>query len=285
MVTTVTPALELARVSATYGPAAHARDAALVDIDLAVAPGEVVAVVGPNGAGKSTLLRVLAGTLAPERGVARLFGVHLHERDRRDVARDVAFVAQSEEVRFAFSVRQVVMMGRAPHQDGWMHPSSGDDRIVDEVLRRHDLGAIAHRPAYELSGGEKKRVAIARAFAQTPRVLLLDEPTAFLDVRHQVGLMDEMRDTVRTAGTTVVLVTHDLQLAAAHAGRVVLLKVGRLVADGTVDEVLTPSRLEETFDWPIRVGHLQGSLERVFVPGAFRARSSPLIDGEPGPGV
>ncbi len=222
--------------------------------------------VGPNGAGKSTLLRVLAGTLRPDSGEALLFGAPVSARSRREVAREVAFVAQSEEVRFAFSVGEVVLMGRAPHQEGWMRPSEEDRRRVADALRRCDLEHLAGRAVDELSGGERKRVAIARAFAQAARVLLLDEPTAFLDVRHQVALFEQLREVARGEGKACVVVTHDLQLAAAHGSRVVLIKAGRLLAQGTVDEVLTPSRLAEAFDWPIDVGREESTHARVFVP-------------------
>jgi iron complex transport system ATP-binding protein len=266
---TSTLALELVRISARYDaiPGAGAPEAsALLDVSLSVAPGEIVVVIGPNGAGKSTLLRVMAGTLRPSSGEALLFGATLAGHDRQRVARDVAFVAQSEEVRFAFSVRDVVLMGRAPHQEGWMRPTNEDARVVADVLRRMDLEGLADRAVEQLSGGERKRVAIARAFAQASRVLLLDEPTAFLDVRHQVALFEELRELGRARGTASVVVTHDLQLAAAHGSRVALIKAGRLVADGTVDEVLTEARLGETFDWPIRAGRVEGTGERVFVP-------------------
>jgi len=260
------PALELLHVSARYGAGPTTEGAALLDLSLMVAPGEILVVLGANGAGKSTLLRVMAGTLRPSSGEARLFGASVVSQDRRGVARDVAFVAQSEEVRFAFSVREVVLMGRAPHQEGWLRPTDEDLRVTRDVMTRFDLDGLSDRAVEQLSGGEKKRVAIARAFAQAARVLLLDEPTAFLDVRHQVALFEEVRELARTKGTATVVVTHDLQLAAAHGSRVALLKHGRLVVDGTVDDVLTDARLEETFDWPIRAATVEGTRERVFIP-------------------
>lgn len=280
-----TPVLELVRVAASYG---H-DEAVLSDVSLTLAPGEILAILGPNGSGKSTLLRVLAGTLPPREGQARLDGVSLVERGRRAVARDVAFVAQSEEIRFAFSVRDVVLMGRAPHQDGWMQASKADREIVSDVLGRFDLEPLTHRPIDELSGGEKKRVALARAFAQVPRVLLLDEPTAFLDVRHQVALFDQVHGAARSRQAASVLVTHDLQLAAAHASRVVLLKSGKILADGPVDDVLTPTLLEATFEWPMAVGRFEGGTERVFAArrktGPPSQPPPPLIDGKAAPGV
>jgi iron complex transport system ATP-binding protein len=263
-----TPAVEADGVSARYeraGVGPHERPA-LADVSLVVRSGQIVALLGPNGAGKSTLLRVLAGTLAPVEGEVRLFGAPIKGRGRRELAREVAFVMQSEEVRFPFRVREVVLMGRAPHQGRAMSPSPEDARVVSEALERFDLATLADRPMDELSGGEKKRVAIARAFAQAPRLLLLDEPTAFLDVRHQVALVAELRGLAVARGVASIVVTHDLQLAAAAADRVLLMKEGRALAWGGVDDVLTAPRLEEAFDCAIEAGRLEGTSTRVFAP-------------------
>jgi iron complex transport system ATP-binding protein len=260
------PALEVRDVTVRYASrAGEASPAALFGASFVAEPGEIVMVLGPNGAGKSTLLRVLAGTLDPTVGEVRIGGRLAREMTRREIARQVAFVAQSEEVRFAFTVRDVVMMGRAPHQDGWMRPVPSDIEAVDRALAQCDLTSLAGRSVDQLSGGEQKRVALARAFAQDPRVMLLDEPTAFLDVRHQVGLL-ELLCVAAAREMTAVVVTHDLALAAAYATRVLLVKGGKLLADGSVDDVLTEPRLGEAFDWPIEVAALPGSGSRVFVP-------------------
>jgi iron complex transport system ATP-binding protein len=270
-------ALSLTEVTAGYRSLRSAPEAAALEgATLTADVGDLVAVVGPNGAGKSTLLRLLAGTLAPDRGDVRLEGRSLREMSREEVARCVAFVAQSEEVRFAFTVRDVVMMGRAPHQDGWMRPTPRDAAVVDRALEMCDVGALATRPVGELSAGEQKRVALARGFAQAPRVMLLDEPTAFLDVRHQVALFEQLRAATAAKEMTAVVVTHDLTLAAAYASRVVLVKGGRLLAVGSVDEVLTEPRLREAFDWPLEVATVGASGTRVFVPRQAR-------DGAPSP--
>ncbi len=253
---------------------------ALVNVTLSASAGEVVAVLGPNGAGKSTLLRVIAGTLPVLAGEARLLGMPLAHQRRDSVARVVALVPQNDEIRFGFSVRDVVMMGRAPHQTGWMRARAEDERVVHSVLRQWELEDVADRPVDRLSGGERKRVAVARAMAQEPRLLLLDEPSASLDVRHQVQLFDALRSAAAD-GTTCVIVTHDLQLAAAHAARVVLLRAGAPVFDGT-PAALGPQQLEDAFGWPIQTGRLEGSTVRVFIPVTVRPA---LIDGGHGPGV
>jgi iron complex transport system ATP-binding protein len=228
-------------------------------------------VIGPNGSGKSTLLRVLSGVLPPSQGVARLFGQSLGSVPRRVVARSLAVVGQSEEVAFGYTATEVVMMGRAAHQDGWMRARAEDVAIVDNAMRRCDVQDLAARPVADLSGGEQKRVALARAFAQTPRVLLLDEPTAFLDVRHQIALFDVLDEEV-ARGLACVVVMHDLNLAAQYASRVVLAKRGRLVAIGSVEEVMTYGRLRETFDSDLYVGINDVTGTRFFLPMRSRAR-------------
>jgi len=256
------PVVVLRGVSARYVASAVS---VLTDVSLSIEAGEILVVLGANGAGKSTLLRVLAGTLRPLAGSIELFGVPLFSQARRETAQKVAFVTQTEDVSFAFTVRDVVLMGRAPHQSGVMRPSPEDERLVDSALRDCDLEQVAHRVVTELSGGERKRVAIARAFVQATPLLLLDEPTASLDVPHQVALLDQL-GTRAAGGHSSVVVTHDLQLAAVLATRIALLKAGRLLAVGTVEEVLTGQELEAAFDWPIDTGVLTGTRSRVFVP-------------------
>jgi iron complex transport system ATP-binding protein len=262
--------LELDGVSARY---ASSREPPLQSFSLTVQAGELLAVLGPNGAGKSTLLRVLSGALPPTEGEVRLFGTPIGLRSRRAIASELAVVSQSEEVAFGYSVGDVVMMGRAAHQDGWMRPRAEDRAIVKKTIARCDLGEVVDRPVSDLSGGEQKRVAIARALAQTPSVLLLDEPTAFLDVRHQVALFDLLEDEL-SRGLACIVVMHDLNMAAQYASRVVLAKEGRLVAVGTVDQVMTYARLRETFDSDLYVGINDVTGARFFLP--MRSRVRPL---------
>jgi iron complex transport system ATP-binding protein len=236
-----------------------------VGVSLAIASGELACVLGPNGAGKSTLLRVMSGTLAASRGRVTLLGEPISAWERPRLARHVAVVPQTSEVAFGYSVRDVVMMGRAPHQDAWMRTSEVDARAVDDALARCDLTGLAGRRVDELSGGEQKRVAIARALAQKPDVLLLDEPGAFLDVRHQVMLYD-LLDEARKAGMACVVVMHDLNVAAQYATNVLLMKRGRLVASGTIEQVMTYARLKETFDADLYCGVNDVNGTRFFLP-------------------
>ncbi len=239
---------------------------ALSGISLTVQPGEVCAVLGPNGAGKSTLVRLLSGALRPARGRVTLFGDDLATLDRRAIAQRIAVVPQAVEVAFGFTVRQVVAMGRAPHQGAWMRASAEDDAIVEHALSACDLGGLSDRPVSHLSGGEQKRVAIARALAQSARALVLDEAASHLDIRHAVELHEVVCREVAERRLVCVVVLHDLNAAARYADRVVLLKSGGLVASGTIEEVMTYRRLKEVFEAELYVGVNELDGRRYFLP-------------------
>ena len=218
---------------------------ALAGVTFSVAAGEAVALVGPNGAGKTTLLRALAG-LVPHTGGLRLDGWPVRDVDARARARRVALVRQQAPLAVEFTVREVVAMGRAPHV-GWAGRLGAADRAaVDAALAAADLAGFADRPVRHLSGGEQQRVALAQALAQDTPALLLDEPTAHLDVRHQFDLLARARALADT-GRTVVAALHDLERAAAFAGRVLVLDRGRLVADGAPAAVFTSALLAAVF--------------------------------------
>ncbi|ACQ82119.1 ABC transporter related [Beutenbergia cavernae DSM 12333] len=219
-------------------------------VDLDVAPGEVVALVGPNGAGKSTLLAALAGDLAPDSGVVRLADADLRAERAADLARVRAVQLQETRISFAFTVLEVVRMGRAPWH-GTAHADADGD-VVAQSLRIAELEDLAPRRYPTLSGGEKARTSFARVLAQHTAVLFLDEPTAALDIRHQEAVLREVRRRA-DGGVAVVVVLHDLTLAAAHADRVVLLDGGRVRADGPPRAVLTPELLTLVYRHPVAV--------------------------------
>lgn len=239
---------------------------ALSGVSLTVQPGEICAVLGPNGAGKSTLVRLLSGALRPSRGKVTLFGDDLAALDRRAIAQRIAVVPQSVDVAFGFTVRQVVAMGRAPHQGAWMRASAEDDEIVAHALVACDLEALSERPVMHLSGGEQKRVAIARALAQSSRALVLDEAASHLDIRHAVELHEVVCREVAERRLVCVVVLHDLNAAARYADRVALLKAGRLVAWGTIEEVMTYRRLKDVFEAELYVGVNELDNKRYFLP-------------------
>jgi len=262
-------AVELHGVSFAYG----GREGRLVleEIDLAVRPGEIVGVLGPNGAGKSTLVKLVTGLLAPDRGTVRLGGADPARLRRGEVARKVAVVTQREEVAFAFTSREVVLMGRAPHLGAFGIERPDDHVIAEEAMRSCEVWQIRDRTLSELSGGEQKRVAIARAIAQRAPLLVLDEPTAFLDVHHQIAVMDLVHERVKEASIAALVVLHDLNLAAQYCDRLLLLRDGRTVAHGTVEEVMTYRRVRDTFDVDVYVGVNELTGARFFVP--MRKRS------------
>ena len=269
--------LVLEGVSASYAarrgsdPRAAAEER-LHRVDLSLRAGELLCVLGPNGAGKSTLVRVASALLPPTAGQETLHGEPLAGRAPGEVARVLAVVEQSQEVAMGFTVREVVAMGRAPHQGAWMRASSADEEAVERAIARCDLRELADRPASALSGGEQKRVAIARALAQEPKVLLLDEPGAFLDVRHQLDLYELLASEVEDGGLACLVVMHDLNVAAHFADRVALVKGGRVVAVGTIEEVMTWRALKETFDADLYVGVNELTGTRFFLP--MRVRGS-----------
>jgi iron complex transport system ATP-binding protein len=219
----------------------------LRDVTLDIAPGERVALIGPNGAGKSTLLRAVAGLVEPAAGIVELDGSALHRLDRLAVARRIAVVPQLPVLPFATTVEEVVALGRLPHE----HPVRGmrpvDRSVVAEAIERVGLGHLLGRDARELSLGERQLVLLAMAVAQEAPLLILDEPTVHLDLRHQVEVMDLLLDLNARLGTTVLAVLHDLVLAAHFFPRLVLLDGGRIVADGPPADVLHPDRIREVF--------------------------------------
>jgi iron complex transport system ATP-binding protein len=257
-------ALLIDHVSLRYPRTSYA---ALSSVSLIVRPGEIAVLLGANGSGKSTLLRVAAGILVPDEGEVRIAGRRVAELDRRVIARLVAFVPQSESVALGFRVREVVAMGRAPHQDGWMREQPEDRVATDEAIARCDLGALAGRRVEALSAGEQRRVALARALAQRPRVLLLDEPGAFLDVRHRLDLHDLLVDVAARDGVACVVAMHEFDAAAHLGSRALLLRGGVVVASGAPDDVMTPERLHQAFDAHIDVSLHPATGRKYFVIG------------------
>jgi iron complex transport system ATP-binding protein len=219
----------------------------LRSIDLEVRAGERVALIGPNGAGKSTLLRVATGLVRPATGRALLGGSPLEGLDRGTIARRLAVVPQQATLPFATRVEDVVALGRLPHEDPLRGARPADRAATAAAIERVGVGHLLGRDARELSLGERQLVLLALAVAQAAPVLVLDEPTVHLDLRHQVETMELLVDLNERDGTTIVAVLHDLGLAALFFPRLVLLDAGRIVADGPPAEVLSPERIREVF--------------------------------------
>ncbi|MDX1567269.1 MAG: ABC transporter ATP-binding protein [Longimicrobiales bacterium] len=225
---------------------------ALTDVSVTIPRGDLYAVLGPNGSGKSTLMRTLLGVIRPLRGTARVDGRAVGEWSRRDLARSVGVVTQREPRAFPMTVWELVEMGRYPHL-GPLRPLGDADRaIIRDALTRCDVSELGDRLVDTLSGGELQRVRIARALAQEPRALALDEPTSSLDIRHEMTILRLLRH-LADRGTTVLLITHNLNMAARFADRILLLDGGRTVAEGTVTEVIRADVLERVYRWPVSV--------------------------------
>ncbi len=247
--------LRLAGVSYRYPGAS--RDA-LTDVSLSVGLGEFHAVLGPNGSGKTTLVRIALGALSPLVGRADVIGRSASSWSRQELARLVGVVPQREDNLFPQRVRETVLLGRYPHLTLWGRERAEDHAAVDRALAACDAQHLADRWLWTLSGGEYQRVRVARALAQEPRLLVLDEPGMSLDLKHEMGLFELVRGLVETNGLGVLMITHDLNLAARFADSLLLLAGGRPVAAGAPAEVLTQQTVETVFSWPVAMQTIDG---------------------------
>lgn len=241
----MTPLLAVKDLCAGYGPCD-----VLNSLSITVAPGELWAVLGPNGAGKSTLLKACMGLLPPRSGSVELLGKPLGGWERRALAQGVAWVPQSSEPEVGYTGLDVVLMGRAPHQRGMALASASDVALARSVLEELQVAHLTERAVETLSGGERRMLLLARGLVQEPRLLLLDEPTAFLDLKHQVDVLTRVRARVRQ-GLGVVAVLHDVNLASGFADRLLLLRQGHAVAQGSPAELLSPHGLELLYGLPM----------------------------------
>ncbi|MGD6756201.1 ABC transporter ATP-binding protein [Streptomyces sp. BH105] len=223
-------------------------DRTVVDgLDLEIPDGKVTVIVGPNACGKSTLLRALGRLLKPRAGTVLLDGTELARTPGRDIARAIGVLPQSPTPPDGITVADLVARGRQPHQKWWQQWSEADERAVTQALEHTNTTALAERPVDELSGGQRQRVWIAMALAQETELLLLDEPTTYLDIAHQVEVLDLVRRLNHERGRTVVAVLHDLNQAARYADHLVAMKDGRVVAEGPPAEVITADLVHTVF--------------------------------------
>ncbi len=243
-------ALEATQLTVRYP---NAPAPALDSVTMVVPRGAFYAVLGPNGSGKSTLLRALLGMVPHAAGQAHVSGRLVSDWDRRALAREAGVVPQSESVAFPVTVRELVAMGRYPHLGPLQSERPADRKAISEAMRVCDVATLAQRFLSTLSGGEIQRTRLARALAQEPNVLVLDEPTSSLDVRHEMEILELLRASA-DRGMTIFLITHHLDLAARFADRLLLLDSGRVAAEGKPREVLKEETLRRVYEWPISVG-------------------------------
>ncbi|MFJ6216995.1 ABC transporter ATP-binding protein [Streptomyces sp. NPDC092296] len=244
---TQAPIVPASRLEARDLTLAYESRTVVTGLDLAVPAGRVTVVVGPNACGKSTLLRALGRLLKPSAGAVLLDGEELHRTPTRQIAQRIGLLPQSPTAPEGITVADLVARGRQPHQRWWQQWSEEDERAVTEAMARTSTDGLADRSVDELSGGQRQRVWIAMALAQGTGILLLDEPTTFLDIAHQVEVLDLVRRLNHERGRTVVAVLHDLNQAARYADHLVAMKAGRIVAQGPPAEVVTAELVREVF--------------------------------------
>jgi iron complex transport system ATP-binding protein len=247
-------------------------------VSLTAVAGEIVGVLGPNGSGKSTLLKIISGVLQGYVGSVAFEGEEIRSIARRRLARALAVVPQEPQFGFSFTAMEIALMGRHPHLAGLAFESEADIELARKALELCGVAELAARPIHELSSGERQRVVFARALAQDPRALLLDEPASFLDVRHQVEIHDLVRRLASEKGCCVLAVMHDLNLAAEYCDRLYLLDDGRIAAEGPTAEVLTYANLKHVFRTEVYVdtNTLTGKLLAIPLCGRVQDR---LRDG------
>ena len=238
-------------------------------LDLDFAPGRITMIIGANACGKSTLLSVLARVNAPLAGTVELDGTDISTLPRRRFAQSVGLLPQHPTAPDGLTVAELVSRGRHPHRSVFQRWSAADTARVDDAMAKTGVAPLADRPVGDLSGGQRQRVWIAMALAQEPRVLLLDEPTTFLDLSHQIEVLDLLRTLNRTDGTTIVVVLHELNLAARYADDLVVMSGGRIVAHGAPSDVLTREVVSQAFD-----------LDALVIPDPLT--STPLVIPVPG---
>ena len=269
------PAYRVERLTFAYRWSTAGADGwALRELTFEIARGEIVGLIGPNGSGKSSLLKLLAGLLTPQGGMVYLNGRLLAELSHVEVARTVALVPQQQPQPFPFTVAEMVLMGRFPHHRmqgslvGFAWETGEDLRVAEEAMAVMDVTRLAGRSIEDVSGGERQRALIARALAQAPEILLLDEPTAHLDLHHQRDICEALRRLNAERGLTVVLVSHDLNLASQYCDRLLLLHEGALVRFGPPAQVLEAGLIESVYDCRVLVDrHPLSGVPRVTMPG------------------
>ena len=252
--------------AATY-PGATQR--AVRDITIAITHGSFNAVIGPNGSGKSTLIRVLLGALPAAAGEVVFEQKPVGSYSRADLARRIGVVPQIEEMPFPVTVRELVATGRYPHLGAWRAEGEADRAAVLRALQRCDVAQLADRSVNKISGGERQRARIARALAQEPQTLVLDEPTAALDIAHEMAVFELLRSLAHDEGRTVLVATHNINLAARYADTMFLMSEGTTTCSGSASDVMRKDVLEQVYHWPLQIYELDGTPQLAPLPRTY----------------
>ena len=245
----------LTRIAVSNVEVAYDAEPIVAGVTFQINRGEFVGLIGPNGSGKSTLLRVISRVLSPRKGAALIDEQSVSAYGRDELARRLAVVTQESQLHFDFTVSEVVGMGRIPHLKRFQREGIRDARVVEEALHLTELEPFADRLVTELSGGERQRVAIARALAQEPEILLLDEPTAHLDINYQLALLDLIWTLNQANGVTVLAALHDLNLAAQYCDKLIVLRAGRIYTVGTPTDVITADTIRDVYGVEAVISH------------------------------
>ena len=246
--------LEVEHLSFAYRP----ERPLFYDVSFAFEQGQVLSILGANGAGKSTLLNCIANLLLPQQGEIRLHGTPLSRLELREISRIIGYVPQSHTPAYDYTVRDFVVMGRAPHLGTFQQPGRADYDLVDATLEEMGLLPLANRPYTELSGGERQQVTIARVIVQQPELILLDEPTNNLDIYHATNMMKIVRRLCDELGKTVILVLHEINYAAFYSDYICAFKDGRIAKFGTVEEVMTKETLSQIYQVDFEIMEIEG---------------------------
>ena len=225
----------------------------LKNVSFEVKRGEFLGILGPNGSGKTTLLNVIDGILIPQEGELWINGTSCNKLKRENLAKIIAVVPQESLMLFPFTVQEIVLMGRAPHLGKWRFEGETDFRIAHQAMEMTDTLSLMNRSMNALSAGERQRVLIARALAQQPQIMLLDEPTAFLDIKHQIDFFDLIKTLNKNQTLTVIGVTHDINLASLYCDRIILLRDGHIHCMGSPEEVIAESHIREVYETNVTV--------------------------------
>lgn len=245
--------IKLSNIEFSYRNIKSESDFALSDINLDINDGDFLSILGPNGSGKSTLIKLITGYLEPQSGDITLDGKQLKDYKRKDIAKKIAYVPQIPTSIYPFSVYEIVAMGRFPYLDMSGFEKSEDIEVIDETIELMELTHLANKGINEISGGEAQRAFIGRALVQQPKILLLDEPNAHLDIKHQISIFNLLKKLNDKDGITIVTVMHDLNLTSLFSSRIVMLKKGKIFLDGDVNDGLISENIKSVFEVDVEV--------------------------------